>query len=173
MRGLPPLSSGKGARPTCPPFPGPTRGSGTFLLCAVRVQARLGAAQMQHFLPTSLVGWEEGATSVLLSTGHTPHRSLSPCPSPGERGPPWVTMFSSASRKLEGCQWDVQGWRAHRGGSAYPRAWGARQSSSPLQASHSLRAKEGWAGAGLVPLQAPPMMITKTHSCGGYMPMPG
>ena len=101
MRGLPPLSSGKGARPTCPPFPGPTRGSGTFLLCAVRVQARLGAAQMQHFLPTSLVGWEEGATSVLLSTGHTPHRSLSPCPSPGERGPPWVTMFSSASRKLE------------------------------------------------------------------------
>ena len=55
VRGLPPLSSGKGARPTCPPFPGPTRGSGTFLLCAVRVQARLGAAQM-HFLPTSLVG---------------------------------------------------------------------------------------------------------------------
>lgn len=55
VSGVPPLSSGKGARPTRPPFPGPTRGSGTFLLCAVRVQARLGAAQMQHFLPTSLV----------------------------------------------------------------------------------------------------------------------
>ena len=82
-------------------------------------------------------------------------------------------MFSSASRKFEGCQCGGQGWGAHGGGSAYPRAWGARQSSSPLQTSHSLREKEGWVGAGQVLMQAPPMMTPKTHSCGGYMLVPG
>lgn len=37
------------------------------------------------------------------------------------------------------------------GGGAYPRARGSRQASSPLQASHSLRAKEGGLGLGSYP----------------------
>lgn len=174
VRGMPSPSGGKGARPTRLPCPGPTRGSGTFLLCAARVQARLGAAQMQHFLPASLVGqdWEGLPLGSWAQDIYTPPQTKS-LAQPRRERPPWVTMFSSASRKLEGCQWGGQGWGAHRGGGAYPRAWGARQSSSPLQASHSLRAKEGWVGAEQGLLPAPPMMTPKTHSCGGYMPVPG
>lgn len=41
--------------------------------------------------------------------------------------------------------------RDHGGGGAYPGARGSGQASSALQASHSLRAKEGGLGLGLTP----------------------
>lgn len=142
--------------------------------CCVQSGCRQGWGLHKCSISYQPLWWCEigGATSVAPEhRTHTPPQSKS-LPQPRRERPPWVTTFSSASRKLEGCQWGGQGWGAHGRSSAYPRAWRARQSSSPLQASHSLRAKEGWAGAGHVPLQAPPTMTPETpktpwgvHAC--------